>query len=84
MLAPLAGYPVGRFLCATALGRFPRLWFFAALGTLPIPPRVLMGAVAAGMVVAVGLLLGRPIAAALRRAWSRGRRHPRAVEVGGR
>jgi uncharacterized membrane protein YdjX (TVP38/TMEM64 family) len=67
VLAPLAGYPVTRFLCATALGRFPRLWFFAALGALPIPPRVLLGAVAVGIAAAVGLLLGRPITAALRR-----------------
>ncbi len=33
LVAPLAGYPVGRYLLATFLGRFPRLWFFAALGT---------------------------------------------------
>jgi hypothetical protein len=32
LVAPLAGYPVGRYLVATFLGRFPRLWFFAALG----------------------------------------------------
>jgi membrane protein DedA with SNARE-associated domain len=31
-LSPMAGYPVSRHLWATALGRFPRLWFFAALG----------------------------------------------------
>lgn len=31
-LSPLAGYPVERQLLATLLGRFPRLWFFAALG----------------------------------------------------
>jgi uncharacterized membrane protein YdjX (TVP38/TMEM64 family) len=31
-LSPLAGYPVGRHLLATFIGRFPRLWFFAALG----------------------------------------------------
>ena len=31
-LSPLAGYDVGRHLFATFLGRFPRLWFFAALG----------------------------------------------------
>lgn len=32
-LSPLAGYPVGKHLWATFLGRFPRLVFFAALGT---------------------------------------------------
>jgi len=31
-LSPLAGYKVERHLFATFLGRFPRLWFFAALG----------------------------------------------------
>ncbi len=31
-LSPLAGYSVRRQLVATLLGRFPRLWFFAALG----------------------------------------------------
>lgn len=33
-LSPLAGYPVERQLLATLLGRFPRLWFFAALGAI--------------------------------------------------
>lgn len=32
ILSPMAGYPVQRHLLATFLGRFPRLWFFAALG----------------------------------------------------
>ena len=67
VLAPLAGYPVTRFLWATALGRFPRLWFFAALGALPIPPRMVAGAVAVGITAALALLLSRPISAALRR-----------------
>ena len=31
-ISPLAGYPINRHLFATLLGRFPRLWFFAALG----------------------------------------------------
>ncbi len=31
-ISPLAGFRVGRHLFATFLGRFPRLWFFAALG----------------------------------------------------
>lgn len=31
-LSPLTGFPVSRHLVATFLGRFPRLWFFAALG----------------------------------------------------
>lgn len=32
IISPLAGYSVRRHLSATFLGRFPRLWFFAALG----------------------------------------------------
>ena len=32
IMAPLANYPVSRYLFATFLGRFPRLWFFAWLG----------------------------------------------------
>ena len=32
IISPLAGYHVKRHLTATFLGRFPRLWFFAALG----------------------------------------------------
>jgi uncharacterized membrane protein YdjX (TVP38/TMEM64 family) len=31
-ISPLAGYDVRRHLTATFCGRFPRLWFFAALG----------------------------------------------------
>lgn len=38
ILAPLAKYPLRPYLLATFLGRFPRLWFFAAMGTvLPVP-----------------------------------------------
>jgi uncharacterized membrane protein YdjX (TVP38/TMEM64 family) len=33
LLGPLTRYPIRRYLLATFLGRFPRLWFFAALGT---------------------------------------------------
>ncbi len=32
-MSPLVGYDVRRHLFATLLGRFPRIWFFAALGT---------------------------------------------------
>jgi len=32
IISPLAGYDIRRHLLATFLGRFPRLWFFAALG----------------------------------------------------
>jgi uncharacterized membrane protein YdjX (TVP38/TMEM64 family) len=33
-LAPLSRYSMARYLLATALGRAPRIWFFAALGLL--------------------------------------------------
>ncbi len=33
LVAPTAGYPLGRYLLATSIGRLPRLWVFAALGT---------------------------------------------------
>ncbi len=56
VLAPLAGYPLGRYLLATFLGRAPRLWFFAALGlVLPISTPLLVGATAAMIAVAIGI-----------------------------
>ena len=55
--APLAHYPVRRYLTATALGRFPRLWFYAAVGSL-IP---LNGA----LIFTGGLALSAVIAALL-------------------
>jgi uncharacterized membrane protein YdjX (TVP38/TMEM64 family) len=33
ILAPLSGYPIRRWLLAMALGRFPRFWLIAWLGT---------------------------------------------------
>ena len=43
--AVLAGYPVSRFLVATAIGRFPRFLFYAALGTLlPVDSDLLIAA----------------------------------------
>ncbi len=42
-LAPLSRYPMGRYLLATALGRAPRLWFFAALGlVIPLSTQTLV------------------------------------------
>jgi membrane protein YqaA with SNARE-associated domain len=37
-LAPLAGLSVGKHLLATGIGRFPRLWFIAAVGAVFQPP----------------------------------------------
>lgn len=53
-LSPLIGYPVGKHLVATFLGRFPRLWFFAALGLfLPISGEALAAIAAASILLAV-------------------------------
>jgi membrane protein YqaA with SNARE-associated domain len=56
ILAPLAKYPVGPYLLATFLGRFPRLWFFAAIGlVIPVPTGWLVGiaTIMAGVGIAV-------------------------------
>lgn len=37
-LSPLAGLSAAKHLLATAIGRFPRLWFIAAVGALFQPP----------------------------------------------
>jgi uncharacterized membrane protein YdjX (TVP38/TMEM64 family) len=61
ILAPLAGYSIRRYLAATFLGRFPRLWFFAALGALPIPNRLLIPAVLVAVGLAFALVFARPL-----------------------
>lgn len=54
ILSAAAGYSVRRHLTATFLGRFPRLWFFAALGTWwDIPDRWLVWATVGGIAVGV-------------------------------
>lgn len=59
VVAPLAGYPIGKYLLATFMGRFPRLWFFAALGQyLQISIRVL-AAVTVGAIL-IGVLVLAP------------------------
>lgn len=59
-LSPLAGYPIGRQLLATFLGRFPRLWFFAALGTWwHIDTRWLVWASIGGIIIGLGIFLYR-------------------------
>ncbi len=53
-VSPLARYPIERHLTATTLGRFPRLWFFAALGTWwNVPLRVLVAISAASITIAL-------------------------------
>jgi uncharacterized membrane protein YdjX (TVP38/TMEM64 family) len=61
IMAPLAGYSVPRYLAATFLGRFPRLWLFAALGALPIPNRLLIPAVLIAVGLAFVLVFARPL-----------------------
>ena len=55
-LAPLSRYPMTKFLLATLLGRFPRVWFFAAIGlVVPVDTRTLVLYVVAA--IAVGLVI---------------------------
>jgi uncharacterized membrane protein YdjX (TVP38/TMEM64 family) len=71
VVAPLAGYPIHRYLLATLLGRFPRLWFFAALGlywnvSAPVLSAVAFGTIALYLAVwAVKRRGGGPSASAL-------------------
>ncbi|MEX0690217.1 MAG: hypothetical protein WD043_00060, partial [Gemmatimonadales bacterium] len=54
--AVLSDYPVSRYLLATALGRFPRLWVIAALGmTLGLPAWALGTAIGFSLVFATML-----------------------------
>lgn len=56
ILSPMAGYSVRRHLLATALGRFPRLWFFAALGLYwRVDLTVLFGVSGVAVVVALAV-----------------------------
>jgi uncharacterized membrane protein YdjX (TVP38/TMEM64 family) len=53
VLMPATGYPRGRYVAATALGRFPRLFVIAAFGTVvELPSWLLIAAFAAGVVLA--------------------------------
>lgn len=62
--AVLSGYPMGRFIAGTALGRFPRIWFFAFVGTaLPVSTSAIL---VGGAVV----VLGAAVVAARRRSSS--------------
>ena len=69
LLAPLARYPLSKFLGAVALGRFPRLLLIAGVGGLvPVPTWALLS----GGVALVGLAVGRAhVTAAFR--WLRAR-----------
>ena len=69
VLAPLARYPLPRFLGAVALGRFPRLLLIAGVGGIvAVPTCVLLSA----GVALLGLAVGRQCVASTFR-WLRGR-----------
>lgn len=55
VLAPLAGYPLGRYMAATVLGRFPKLWIFAALGLYWQAPSDALLLTVAGGSMALGI-----------------------------
>jgi uncharacterized membrane protein YdjX (TVP38/TMEM64 family) len=67
ILAPLARYPVWKFLGANVLGRYPKLWLFAALGSWTTVDVSVLVALAAA-----ALLLG--FLPSAWRAWRSGRR----------
>ena len=59
-LAPLSRYSKQKYLFATFLGRFPRVWFFAALGlVVPISSQVLVTYVACAIVVGIAVIVLR-------------------------
>ena len=58
VLVVLSHYPLKRHLLATAVGRFPRSWLFAALGaSIAIPPGWLAIVVAISLIVTVVALV---------------------------
>ena len=59
-LAPLSRYSKRKYLFATFLGRFPRVWFFAALGlVVPISSQLLFTYVACAIVVGTAVIVLR-------------------------
>jgi uncharacterized membrane protein YdjX (TVP38/TMEM64 family) len=56
IMAPLSGYRINKYLLATFLGRFPRLWFFAALGLYWHISAVWLAAISLGS-IAVAVLV---------------------------
>lgn len=55
-LAPLSGYPVRKYLVATFLGRFPKIWFFAALGVYwDVPNWILISVVVGSFVLGLAV-----------------------------
>lgn len=57
-LAPLSRYRMRKYLFATLLGRFPRVWFFASLGLLvPFSSQVLVTYVACAIAVGIAVVV---------------------------
>ena len=55
IVAPVAGYPMERYLGATLLGRLPKIWLFAALGAWwSVSTALLLAVTAAGVAVGLG------------------------------
>lgn len=60
ILMPLSGYPLGRYVGAVCLGRYPRILAIAYLGAwIEIPTPVLFGVLGAAVVLALGVALAR-------------------------
>ncbi len=58
--APLSRYPMARHLSATAVGRLPRLWLYAAIGTLlPFSSGAILCAGLGVALVSAAILLAR-------------------------
>lgn len=55
VMMPLIGYPFPKYVGATALGRFPRIYVLAAFGQLFDIPNWVLGSVLVGALVLAGL-----------------------------
>jgi uncharacterized membrane protein YdjX (TVP38/TMEM64 family) len=59
-LAPLSRYSKRKYLFATFLGRFPRVWFFASLGlVIPVKTQLLAAYVACALAVGLAVIVWR-------------------------
>jgi uncharacterized membrane protein YdjX (TVP38/TMEM64 family) len=68
-LAPLSRYPMRKYLFATFLGRFPRVWFFASLGlVVPVSSQLLVTYVACAITVGIAVVAWKRRAAGRRAA----------------
>ena len=59
-VVPMTDYPLSRYMTATLLGRFPKMWLFAALGVwLGLSAKVLLPVTVAFILVSVSIALLR-------------------------